>query len=163
MNNEIEKKEKLARSFFDQAYHLQMSGHLDRAIRFYKRSIEFCPTAKAHTFLGWTYSLKNLYEQAIEECYKAIEIDPDFGNPYNDIGAYLIQLKKYDEAIYWLNKALHAPDYENYCFPNLNLGYIYEFKGQWDVALEYFKTAIEENENYLPAKTAFDKLLGKFN
>jgi Tfp pilus assembly protein PilF len=163
MNNEIGKKEKLARTFFDQAYHLQMSGYLDRAIHFYKRSIQYSPTAKAHTFLGWTYSLKGLYERAIEECLHATELDPNFGNSYNDIGAYLIQLKKYDEAIPWLKKALEAPDYGNYCYPNLNLGYIYEFKGQWDLALEYYKTAIEENENYQPVLTAYEKLLGKYN
>ena len=49
------------------------------------------PTAEAHTFLGWAYSFLGDYESAITECRNAIELDPDFGNPYNDIGAYLIQ------------------------------------------------------------------------
>jgi len=26
-------------------------------------------------------------EEATAECLRAIEIDPDFGNPYNDIGS----------------------------------------------------------------------------
>jgi hypothetical protein len=32
-----------------------------------------------------------LTDDAITECHHAIEVDPDFGNPYNDIGAYLIE------------------------------------------------------------------------
>ena len=33
-------------------------------------------------------------DEAIEECHRAIRTDPDFGNPYNDIGAYLIELNR---------------------------------------------------------------------
>ncbi|NIO09761.1 MAG: tetratricopeptide repeat protein, partial [Deltaproteobacteria bacterium] len=45
------------------------------------------PTAEAYTFLGWTYSFMGQLNEAIEECQRAITLDPDFGNPYNDIGA----------------------------------------------------------------------------
>ena len=44
-------------------------------------------------------------EEAIEECHKAIAVDPTFGNPYNDIGAYLIEMGRLDEAIPWLERA----------------------------------------------------------
>ena len=54
-----------------------------------KRSIEIPPTAEAHTYLGWTYSLQGKLDEATAECLRAIEIDPEFGNPYNDIGVYL--------------------------------------------------------------------------
>ena len=36
-------------------------------------------------------------------------MDPDFGNPYNDIGAYLIEMGRLDEAIPWLEKATLRP------------------------------------------------------
>ena len=51
------------------------------------------PTAEAYTFLGWTYHFQGRIEDAIAECKRAIEVDPEFGNPYNDIGAYLIELE----------------------------------------------------------------------
>jgi Tfp pilus assembly protein PilF len=158
-----DKQTDIARSFFDKAYHLQMRGYLDRAAHFYRKSIDIFPTAKAHTFLGWVYSLKGLYNEAIEECKKAIKLDPAFGNPYNDIGAYLIQLKRYSEAPKWLEKALHAPKYENYCFPNMNLGILNEIRGDWDKALQYYEKAICENPEYQPAQTAYEKLKGKYN
>jgi Tfp pilus assembly protein PilF len=152
-----------AKRFFEQAFNLQAAGQIDRAAYFYRRSIEFNPTSQAHTFLGWIYSLKGLYEDAIEECEKAIELDPEYGNPYNDIGAYLVRLKKFDEAVPWLEKALKAPKYENYCYPYLNLGYIYEKKGKWREALEYFRKSVKENPEYQPAQTALHRLEGRLN
>src|SRR5881628_1104671 len=52
--------------------------------------------------LGWTLSFQGRLEEATEECLRAIEIDPEFGNPYNDIGVYLMQRDRLDEAIPWL-------------------------------------------------------------
>ena len=62
------------------------------------------PTAEAHTFLGWSLSFQGRLEEATAECLRAIEIDPDFGNPYNDIGVYLMQQGKLDDAIPWLGR-----------------------------------------------------------
>ncbi len=156
-------KSEIAKDFFEKGYVLQNNGHLDRAAHFYRRSIEFCPTAKAYTFLGWVLSLKGLYDEAIEECKLAIDIDPDYGNPYNDIGAYLLQKNEFDEAAYWLKKALKAPDYENYCYPWLNLGRVYEFKGNWDEALSCYKNALQENQEYNPAEQALLNLHARYN
>ena len=82
---------------------------------------------------------------AIIECKNAIFIDPDFGNPYNDIGCYLLHFGKTDEAIGWFKKSLAAKKYESYYFPNLNLGRVYTAKGEFDLALKYFRLAIKEN------------------
>ncbi len=99
-------------------------GEIEGAIENYKKSIELHPTADAHTFLGWMYSFQGLLEAAIEECKTAISIDPDFGNPYNDIGVYLMQQGRIDEAEPWFRKALQARRYEPRHFPHLNLGRI---------------------------------------
>src|SRR5580765_7415390 len=91
-----------SKNYLNKAYALQMNGKFEEAILNYKKSLEIFPTAEAHTFLGWTYSFLGDLDRAIEECKKAIAIEPDYGNPYNDIGAYLIQQGKSDEAITWL-------------------------------------------------------------
>ncbi|KAA3615052.1 MAG: tetratricopeptide repeat protein [Calditrichaeota bacterium] len=156
-------KSDIAKDFFEKGFILQNNGHLDRAAHFYRRSIEFYPSAKAYTYLGWVLSLKGLYDKAIEECKHAIDLDPSYGNPYNDIGAYLLQQNKFDEAMDWLKKALDAPNYKNYCYPWLNLGRVYEFKGHWDEALKCYKMAIQENDNYTPAEQALQSLLAKHN
>jgi tetratricopeptide (TPR) repeat protein len=97
-----EDRKEFARELLRKAYQLQMRGELEAAIDLYKQSIALHPTAEAHTFLGWTYRFQGRLEEAIEECRRAIEVDPAFGNPYNDIGAYLIELGRAAEAIPWL-------------------------------------------------------------
>ena len=76
--------------YFEQAYRAHMARQLDEARALYLKSIAVCPTAEAHTFLGWTYSFLGKLDEAIEQCLQAIKVDPDFRNPYNDIGAYFV-------------------------------------------------------------------------
>jgi tetratricopeptide (TPR) repeat protein len=126
-------------NLFQQAYELQMKGQLEEAVDLYKQSIDTFPTAEAHTFLGWAYSFMGQLHEAIEECHRAIRQDPEFGNPYNDIGAYLIELNQLEDAIPWLEKAMKAKRYENPAFPHMNLGRVHERKGEWDQAVDAYK------------------------
>ena len=156
-------RRELADRFFHEAYRKQMKGELDEAVSLYKKSIESFPTAEAYTFLGWTYSFMGRLDDAIAECHRAIETDPTFGNPYNDIGAYLLQKGEVDNAIPWFRRAIEAPRYESYCFPHTNLGRAYEAKRQWTLAAEEFKKALKENPDYSPAKQGLARLRAMFN
>ena len=153
----------VAWNLFQQAYEAQMKGRLEEAVQLYKQSLEAFPTAEAYTFLGWTYSFMGQLNEAIEECQRAITLDPDFGNPYNDIGAYLIELNQLDEAIPWFEKAMEAKRYESPAFPHMNLGRVYERKGQWDEAIESYKQAVTPNPDYTQAKKAMMRLLTLLN
>jgi tetratricopeptide (TPR) repeat protein len=152
-----------AQELLQRAYRLQMSGHLNEAIESYKDSIQLFPTAEAYTFLGWAYSFMGDYEQAIEECKEAIEIDPDFGNPYNDIGAYLIQEGEFEEAIPYLELAMKARRYATPHFPHYNYGRILERRGLWFEALDEYKSALKIEPNYSLAKDAFYRLQALLN
>jgi Tfp pilus assembly protein PilF len=158
-----EEDKREAWQLFQQAYERQMKGELEEAVALYKKSIEIHPTAEAYTFLGWTYSFMGRIEDAIEECHKAIAQDPDFGNPYNDIGAYLIEKGELDEAIIWFQKALLARRYESPAFPHLNLGRVYERKGQWTEAIDSYKKSLALNPNYALAKKALGRLISSLN
>jgi Tfp pilus assembly protein PilF len=158
-----EARKHLASRFFDEAHRLQMKGQLQEAVELYKKSIESYPTAEAHTFLGWTYSFMGRIDDAIAECHRAIAVDPTFGNPYNDIGAYLIQKGQYNEAIPWLENALKAPRYESYCFPHMNLGRVYEAKREWFRAKEEYRKALDANPDYTPAKQGLARIRGLLN
>lgn len=102
-------------------------------------------------------------DKAIEECKIAIDIDVDYGNPYNDIGSYLIQQGNYDEAITWLEMALKAKRYDSYHYAHLNLGRAYELKGLWFEAIEEYKTAMRLSPKYDLAKKLYYTLQGKLN
>lgn len=149
--------------YFLEAYEAQMRGDLDEAAALYTQSVEAYPTAEAHTFLGWTYSFMSRTDEAIEECHRATEVDPDFGNPYNDIGAYLIEQGSLYSAIPWLLRAMTAPRYESYFYPHFNLGRVYEAQGRAYDALREYKAAIDLNPKYLLAIQAFRKLQAKLN
>ncbi len=130
-----------AMALFQEAYAHQMRKELDEAVRLYRESLAVYPTAEAHTFLGWTYSFQGRLDEAIAECHKAIAVDPDFGNPYNDIGVYLIERGDLDGAVPWLERAKQAPRYEPRHFPYMNLGRVYLRRGQWPEALRELEAA----------------------
>ncbi len=152
-----------ARDYFDRAYARQMKGEIEEAITLYKQSLDALPTAEAHTFLGWTYSFQRRYDEAIEECRRAIETDPTFGNPYNDIGAYLIELGRWEEALPWFEKALRATRYESYFFPHFNSGRVHEHFQRWGQAAECYRRALKENPRYLLAHQALRRLQARWN
>ena len=131
-----------ATDLWQEAYRYQIEGELDRAIELYQHSIEVYPTAEAHTFLGWAMSFQGRLAEATQECLRAIEIDSEFGNPYNDIGVYLMQQDKLDESISWLERAKQATRYEPRQFPFMNLGRIYLQQGRWWQALREFEGAV---------------------
>ena len=148
----------LAWELLQKAYQYQMSGEVELAVKLYRRSIEACPTAEAHTFLGWAYSFQGKLDLAIAECRKAVALDPDFGNPYNDIGAYFIEKGRYEEAIPWLEKATRAVRYQSYHLPHHNLGRVYAEIGLYAAAVREFKRALEIFPDYGPARDALARV-----
>jgi tetratricopeptide (TPR) repeat protein len=153
----------IAADYFQKAYELQMQGEYQQAIELYSRSIEAFATAEAYTFRGWTYSFLGDYERAIAECLQAIQLDPEFGNPYNDIGAYLIEQEKWDEAIPWFQRAMAAPRYEARCYPHFNLGRVYEHKRKWQKAKECYAVAYSLDKRYVTALAGLQRLRAMFN
>jgi len=143
---------------WERGYALHLIGEFEQAILLYRRSLDAHPTAEAHTFLGWSLSQLGRLEEAIAECKAAIALDPEYGNPYNDIGAYLIALGRLEEAIPWLRRATEAPRYCCYEFPHFNLGRILLMKGRLAEAKRAFERALSHNPNYLPARLALDAL-----
>src|ERR687898_3557028 len=140
-----QKDQERAMALIQQAMNHQMAEELNEAIRLYKESIALCPTADAHTYLGWAYSFQGRIDEAIAQCEIAIQLDPEFGNPYNDIGVYLMQQQKFDEAIPWLERAKEARRYEPRHFPYINLGRDYMTRGMLQKAIAEFRGAVKLN------------------
>jgi len=148
---------------FKEAYEAQMRSDLDEAVDLYKRSLDSYETAEAHTFLSWTYSFMGMTDEAIEECHRAIEVDPDFGNPYNDIGAYLIEKGDHYGAMPCLERAKGARRYEAYFYPHFNLGRVYEALRRPVEAMREYKAAMDLNPNYALAVHAFRRIQSLLN
>jgi tetratricopeptide (TPR) repeat protein len=153
----------LALFYFKQGYERQSQGDFREAIELYTRSIEAFPTAEAYTFRGWTHSFMGNLDDAIVDCMQAIDVDPEFGNPYNDIGAYKIEQGKWDEAIPWFEKAIEAKRYDSRCYAHFNMGRVYERKSHWKRAMTCYARAFLENQAYTQALVAFRRLQAMWN
>ena len=68
-----------------------------------------------------------------------------------------------DEAISWFQKAMTAKRYESPAFPHLNLGRVYERKGQWTEAIDSYKQALTLNPDYTLARKALGRLISSLN
>jgi Tfp pilus assembly protein PilF len=137
---------------------MQMQGDVESAVQLYQRSIELHPTAEAYTFLGWAYSFRGRMDDAIRECKNAILIDPSYGNPYNDIGAYLIGQQKFDEAVPWLEKATRSTRYDAHHYPWYNLGRVFVAKEMYNRAIECFRRSLEFQPDYKAATDALNAI-----
>ncbi len=149
--------------YFEMGYKCQMEGELELAETYYKKSLEIEDTAEGRTYLGWNYSFMEKLDDAILECRKAIKLDPDFGNPYNDIGSYFLKLGNLEEAAEWLKKAKDAPRYDNPEYPYLNLGKVYELKGLWPLAVQEYEGALKIKPDFEAAKNSLEKLKANLN
>ena len=143
-------------------------------------------TGSSQRFLGWSLSdarahLEDCGSRELRQCGRAISwlaerpcshprergtvrlaiaiaLDPDYGNPYNDIGVYLIELGRPDEAIPWLEKAISAKRYCCYQFAHFNLGRVRLVQGKLDAARRSFEQALRHDPDYLPARMALEHL-----
>lgn len=148
---------------FNEAYEAQMAEDFPAAIQLYKRSIEVFPTAEAYTFLGWAYSFQGDYDRAIAECLAAIAVDAGFGNPYNDIGSYLIAKGNFYDCVRWFKLAMQAARYEARAYPHFNLANVYEKRGKLLEAVKHYSLALDEQPNYAQAYKALRRLQQKLN
>lgn len=123
----------------------------------FKASAETAPSADALTYWGWMEHQMGNTALAILLCHKAIELDPEFGNPYNDVGSYLVTMGKLDEAIPWFEKAVKAKRYEPRHFPHINLGRIFTNKKMPLRAIREFKKALE----YVPGDSEIEAAILK--
>jgi len=143
--------------------HRLLSGDLEEAVALFTRSLEVRPTAEAYTFRGWAYSFAGRLDDAIEECHKAIATDPAFGNPYNDIGCYLMEPGKLDGAVSRFVQAKRALRYEPRHFPYLNLGRLRAARGEFAEAILEFQGALEQAPEDPVAQQFLETLKYKVN
>src|SRR4029078_516156 len=152
-----------ARQLFQEAYQAQLAENFEEAIELYQRSIETYPTAEAHTFLGWVYSFQNRYDEAIEECLEAIRVDETLGNPYTDIGSYMLAKGDPYGSLRWFKRPLLAPRYDSYAFPHFNLRRVYEMRRRFLDASRHYCVRLAQKPDFAEAAVALRRMQARFN
>ncbi len=108
-------------------------------------------SAEWHADRGYKLFHQGLYDEAIKECTKAIELAPDFAEAYNARGIAYVQKNELNQAIADFDKAIELD-------PELakaynNRGYTYYLKGEVAKAISDFEKFIEvSNDPRLVAK-----------
>jgi tetratricopeptide (TPR) repeat protein len=143
---------------FRQGYRAHLRREFVLAVQRYEKSLQVYAMPETYAFLGWTFSLMGNLEVAIEQCHKAIALDPEFGNPYNDIGAYMIANGQHMEAIPFLLQALETRRFRAYHYAYFNLGRAHELQGNILSALRYYKLALNHQPEYHTAQLAIQDL-----
>lgn len=136
-----------AKILIDEGLDEVYAGNYEAALHCFQRSVESDRTAEAHTYCGWMLNSLGKGEVALEHWHKAIAIDPDYGNPYNDIGSFLLKQGKLNESIRWFYRALDAENYSTRQIPHVNLGKAYLAKKLFRKALYHFHQALELDPN----------------
>lgn len=144
-----------AESLWKQGAGLHLGRDYEGAVELYRRALHLHPTARIHTYLAWSLSKLGRFQEAVSHCRRAIEMDPEYPNAYNDLGAYLIEMGRAGEAIPWLRRAL---DQESYCCPHYShyqLARAFLLQARVEDARRELETALSLRSNY---KTAWHLL-----
>ena len=152
-----------ARKLLDAGLAAAASGNIPVARAHFRASASECPTADALTYWGWMEHQLGNTDLAIHLCKQAIERDPDFGNPYNDIGSYLIQQGDLDGAVPWLEKAIGAKRYEARHYPHVNLARIHLTRQHPVQAAAEFRKALALRPDDPELAAALAKVLQSVN
>ena len=100
-----------------------------------------------------------LYEEAIKDFNKVLELDKNYSKAYYNIGLSKYNLKKYDEAIEYFNKALELDS--NFAYTYNNIGIVKQDLRLDKEALYYFNKALELDKNY--SKAYYNRGISKIN
>ncbi|MBE9581503.1 MAG: tetratricopeptide repeat protein [Proteobacteria bacterium] len=104
-----------------------------------------------HYALGLAYFAKEEFELAISHFDKAVDLKPDYSEAFNSMGTVYLRLKEWDKAISCFNKARANLLYATSYFALNNLGDAYRGKKSYELAIDFYKKALEDNRRFANA------------
>jgi len=134
--------------YYFKGFVFREQGRYSEAERQFEEAIAVNPRfAEAYNGLGLTYSDQDRNLKAAEQYIQAIEVDPEFALVYNNLAmAYRRQDRPDEESEVLLGKALDLDSSLTIAY--LNLGAIYEERGEYTKALTKYDEAIQSNPYY---------------
>ncbi|NIM91163.1 MAG: protein kinase [Candidatus Aminicenantes bacterium] len=130
------------RLFIEAQYAYIVERDSEKRLHILKELVEKYPKEKeAHFELGLVYQFRDLFEEALEEYNKALELDPDWGYLLNSIAYTYSDMGNYEKAIEYFQKYIAiSPGDAN---PIDSLAEQYFRMGRLDEAIANYKKTIE--------------------
>jgi len=125
-----------------QGHEFIFKKEIERGLISFQKANNYKETAEILTLIGWCYSLLRNFEKAKTLCLRAIQKDPDYGPPYNDLGTYLLSEGQINESLKWFSLAKKSLHYQNREYPYINAGRAYMVKKDFAKALQEFSQAL---------------------
>jgi len=115
---------------------------IEKYFRFLQRiAAEYPKEKRVHHYLGEYYQGKGMFDEAIAEFNRALELDPKFGPALNWLAYAYIYKKDFDRALGYFQKyAAVSPGDAN---PYDSMGELYFNMGKLDQAIEKYEEAIK--------------------
>jgi tetratricopeptide (TPR) repeat protein len=95
------------------------------------------------------YHRRELFQQAIRDCSKAVSLDPNNEKAHHNLGLVYISTKEYDQAARHLSKAVALNDKVG--LYHYQLGQVYFWAGQFEQAATSLEKAIQLDESLFKA------------
>ena len=123
-------------------------GHEKEMLKFYMDALRLNPNSP-NALNNYAYQIMEhqMYAEAVPYLERAIQVMPQWGFPYNNLGFAQIHLGLFEEALQNIQHSITLDDTNAYAYRNLG---IYYFKKEdYQKALNYFKQA-EKTESGIP-------------
>jgi serine/threonine protein kinase/tetratricopeptide (TPR) repeat protein len=102
---------------------------------------EFPQEKRAHLWQAFLYDNYGLYDQALEEYNKALELDPDYPDALNMMAYTYMRMENYERALEYFEKyASQMPEDPN---PLDSIGELYLHMGRLEDSIAKYKEALE--------------------
>lgn len=138
--------------YFRMGYVSHVNGDLRAAAEWYACSIDMSPSAEGHTYLAKVLCQLGELDAAIAECRTALKIDPEFGNAWNDLGAYMLEKRRFKDAAKFLDRASRSRNFDHREVSHFHLARCYLQKGMLVRAAQELREALDIKPDFHSAK-----------
>jgi len=116
----------------------------------WEKTVDTVPQcARAHSNLGAVYEGRDMLDKSIDECKRALIINPNYARAHNNLGTAYVGKGRLDEAISEYKKALNIKP--RYAKAHYNLGVAYFKWGKLDEAIAEYRQALTIKPRYAEA------------
>jgi len=144
-----EEKIQEAIRIFNQGKRLHQERRYEEAINEYRRAVKL---DRENPFLfnsmGLAFAAVGNFKEALKAFEKTLQLNPLFTDAYNNMGMVYAEMGQREKAFDAFTRAIRNPDYLTVEKPIYNLGNLYLEDRNFELAIMYFKRAIEKKPEF---------------